>query len=289
MVTIVAGVPLLSLVAVAVPIVGWLLLWGVIRLWQSAPEILAMVACVSVGMGLTAAFAVAGTTHMHPIESLWMVPMGLLALSVLGSFVAAPTWAAAVYAYQSMRLWKSQGGRLQLRLWQVLTVFTWLAAYLAAWRAAVVLMLQAYARLPTEPPGDCYIATAAARGHGRFVGSREVVCHDGSTRRVNPQLAYFKCGELVLKATVPRLHETIRRVYDMLGPRVARLLIHPLVADIAYLALKPLEWLTRVALAVLVGDTSPVAQEMYTGGLVTMRGSAPGTSVRGTRGSRPSS
>jgi hypothetical protein len=153
----------------------------------------------------------------------------------------------------------------------VLIVFTWIAAYLAAWRAAVVLMLQAYAKLPTEPPGDCYIATAAAGGHGRLVGSRRVLCRNGSTRRVNLQLAYFKCGELVFQAMLPGLHQIVRRVYDTLGPYLARLLVHPVVADAAYLALKPLEWLTRAVLTVLIGDISSIAQRMYGGGPVMKR------------------
>jgi hypothetical protein len=260
--TIALGIPLFSLVAVALPVVAWFLLCGAIRLWQSAPEILVMVACISVGLGLVATVVVAAATDMS-LDMLLMMPFGLFFLLILGSFAAAPTWAAAVYTMQSIWLWRLRRGRFQLRLWQALAIFTWIAAYLAAWRAAVVLMLQAYAELPTEPPGDCYIATAAARGHGRIVGSREVVCRDGSIRRVNLQLAYFKCGELALQATAPQLHGILRSVYDALGPRVARLLVHPLIADAAYLALKPLEWPTRAVLAVLVGDVLPIARKMY--------------------------
>lgn len=35
----------------------------------------------------------------------------------------------------------------------------------------------------------------------------------------------------------------MRRVYDYIGPRLARRLVHPLLADAAYLLLKPFEWL----------------------------------------------
>jgi hypothetical protein len=124
-------------------------------------------------------------------------------------------------------------------------------------------MWEAYARLPVEQPEDCYIATAAARGHQRFVGAWEIVCRDGSIRRVNLQLAYFKCAELAVKATAPQLHRTIRGVYDTMGPKLANRLAHPVAADLAYLGLKPLEWLTRLALACLVGNMSSIARKMY--------------------------
>jgi len=252
------GIPLASLVAIGVPMVGWFLLWIVIRLWQRSPSRIEFMLITGFITGIVVAVCVAGATHTSPSSLLFAIPV----LLILGSLASAPSWAAAVYACQSVRLWRQQPGRLQLRLRQVLIVFTWIAAYLAAWRAAVVLMLQAYTQLPTEPPDNCYIATAAARGHGRFVGSHRVLCRDGSTRRVNMQLAYFKCGEIALQATLPGFHRAIRHAYDTLGPRLARWLVHPLAADAVYLALKPLEWLTRAALAVLIGDTS-IAQQMY--------------------------
>jgi hypothetical protein len=263
---IVLGIPMLSLVAVAVPTVGWLLVWVVVRLWQRYPRVVLQLLLASVLFGMVMIVAVCifdatgRTLGDVPVSAVVFGPVFLL---IIGSLASAPTWAAAVYAYQSVRLLKLRASQLQVKLWQFLAIFTWIAAYLAAWRAAIMLMLEAYAQLPVEPPDDCYIATAAARGHRRVVGSREIVRRDGSIRRVNLQLAYFKCGELALQATVPQLHWTVRRVYDTLGPHLGRLIVHPAVADLAYLALKPLEWLTRLALVSLLGDVSPTVRKMY--------------------------
>ncbi len=261
----VLGIPLLSLVAVAVPVVGWLLLWIIVRLSQRHPQathpLLAAVAffvmVMAVAVGISNAWGGQLGKLLGPIV---FAPLGLL---LVGPLVSAPTWAAAVYAYQYARLLRLNGDRFQLKLWQFFVVFSWIAAYFATWRAAILLALEAYAQLPVEPPDRCYIATAASRGHPRLVGSREVACRDGTTRRVNLQLAYFKCGELVLKAVTPRLHRAIRRIYDAVGPRLARLLLHKAAADVAYLALKPLEWATRCFLRVFVGAPESLAQKMY--------------------------
>jgi hypothetical protein len=259
------GIPFLSLVAVAVPVVVWLLLWIMIHLWQRHPQTMGLLvaAVVFLVIGMAIAVGISDARGGELGELLGPVMFAPLGLLMVGPLVSAPTWAAAVYAYQSVRLARLKGGRFQVKLWQFLVVFSWIAAYFAAWRAAIALALEAYAQLPVEPPDNCYIATAAARGHPRFVGSREVECRDGSTRRVNLQLAYFKCGEVILKAVTPRLHLAIRRIYDAVGPRLSRLLLHKAAADIAYLALKPLEWATRILLRVVVCDPESLARRIY--------------------------
>jgi hypothetical protein len=259
------GIPLLSLVSVAVPAVGWLLLWIIVRLWQRHPRAMGLLlaAAVLLLMGMTLAVGISDAMGGDLGELLGPIVLAPFGLLIFGSLISAPTWAAAVYAYQSVRLLTLKGSRLQIKLWQFLAVFFWIAAYLAAWRAAILLALEAYAQLPVEPPDDCYIATAAARGHPRFVGSHEVACRDGSTRRVNLQLAYFKCGELVLRVVAPRFHRAIRRIYDAMGPLLSRLLLHKVAADITYLAFKPLEWTTRLFLRAAVGDLEPLARRMY--------------------------
>jgi hypothetical protein len=128
-------------------------------------------------------------------------------------------------------------------------VMTWLAAYFAAWRFAVHSAVKAYAALPVDPPNHaCYIATAAAAGHPRLVRSYEIVTASGEMRRINSQLATLKCGELALRQSLPRVHHVLRRIYDRVGPPLARRIRNPWLADIAYLTLKPLEWMTRVFL-----------------------------------------
>ena len=153
--------------------------------------------------------------------------------------------------------------RLRFSLARLLGVVTWLAAYLGAWRTSVLLMLQEYAKLPTTPPEDCYVSTAAARGHRRLVGAEEYAAPTGKAYRVNNQMRYLKAAELLLAALSPPAHRTCRRVYDRIGPVLAGMLIHPLLADAAYLSLKPAEWLCRAALALLLPDRGQSFRDLY--------------------------
>ena len=126
-----------------------------------------------------------------------------------------------------------------------------------------LVMLQEYAKLPKTPPGNCYICTAAARGHRRLVRSEERLLPGGTVRRVNDQTRYFKAAELLLAAVSPGGHRLCRRIYDCLGPRLAALLIHPVVADVAYLSLKPLEWAVRAGLALLLPECHASIKRLY--------------------------
>ena len=98
-----------------------------------------------------------------------------------------------------------------------------------------------YAALPPSE-GDCFVATAASRGHRALMGEGA-----GTLTR---QLRAFKAGELALEAARPAWHRALRRVYDRCGPAVARRLTGPWRADLAYLLLAPAAALVRLALAV---------------------------------------
>ncbi len=61
------------------------------------------------------------------------------------------------------------------------------------WNKALELSLDAYLMLSTTPPSvDCYIATAAAKGHSAFVGSEQIMLADGNELLVNSQLRLGK-------------------------------------------------------------------------------------------------
>ena len=124
------------------------------------------------------------------------------------------------------------------------------SATLVGWAAAVRSAVTEVLLLPPPPPGNCYVATAAARGHRWLVRGRDVPC-EGGLRRTTPQLVTLKRGELVLAALTPRLHRAIRRVYDRVGPPIARRITTPWRADLAYLTLAPAACLTGLVLAVL--------------------------------------
>ena len=121
--------------------------------------------------------------------------------------------------------------------------FGWLASFIAAWAKSYTAAVTAYYQLPTTNP-SCYIATAAAQGHPTIVRSWPAY-----GRRINHQLAMLKAGERALADRTPRLHRALRTVYDTVGPPMARQMKFRLIADIAYVSLKPLEWLTAAMLA----------------------------------------
>ena len=112
-------------------------------------------------------------------------------------------WATMTYVLMSVYVWRQHAThRLHFGLLPVLGCVGWLAAYLAAWRAAVQMALVEYAQLPTERPG-CYICTAAARGHNWLVRHWSVPLSAGGRLLVNRQMQWLKAGEIALRA-VPR-------------------------------------------------------------------------------------
>ncbi|HUW58295.1 MAG TPA: DUF6688 family protein [Planctomycetota bacterium] len=182
-----------------------------------------------------------------------------LYIAVLGS---APFW--ALTAYLVVMLWTRKrvpAAPMRASL-TALVAGTWLAGYAVAWWYAVVRMFEAYAALPTSRPG-CYVATAAARGHPKFVKSQPVVLDDGTVLHVNAQMRTLKGAELVLRAASPRVHRACRRVYDTLGPALALRLRHPFLADAAYLTLKPVEWLAWAVLRLLIPGRGDLVAHLY--------------------------
>jgi hypothetical protein len=175
---------------------------------------------------------------------------------VLGLVIAGPFWSLLI-AIQAF-LWLVQRGDSGTLLPRGLGVGAWLAGYVAAWRYDILKMYEMYAELPLVPP-DCYLATAAAHGHPRFVGSWRIQLANGEFMRANRQLQIFKYAELAVKAVAPRLHAILRALYDAIGQRLARRIQHPLLADVAYLLLKPFEWTARLILRRLVPEIASIS------------------------------
>ena len=119
----------------------------------------------------------------------------------------------------------------------------WLSALAATVYAKIIMAQEIYAALPDVQPEDCFIVTAAARGNSRFVGSAP---NPATGRMENAQLARMRTLEHYLIAEHPAAHRLLRKVYNRLGPAVARRIRRPLVADLAYVILKPLELLAVV-------------------------------------------
>ena len=163
----------------------------------------------------------------------------LLLWPVYAAFAGSPAMLALCCATVLRRIGREHGRALRgggfgpsvtaataFPLWVLLSVHRGLADYAAL--------------SPSE--GDCFVATAASRGHSELVGERS-----GSLTR---QLATFKAGELALRAMRPAWHRALRRVYDRHGPAAARGLTGPWRADLAHVLLAPAAALVRLVLAV---------------------------------------
>jgi hypothetical protein len=188
---------------------------------------------------------------------------GFPAVAFALALVCATPWAVAAYGYMAFSVFRhNRGDRFQFTLRQLLGVTTWLAAYMGCWRLSVILMLREYATLPTEAP-DCYVCTAASRGHRWLVRAEEHFGTSGEVHRVNDQMRRLKCAELVLKQSAPSVHRACRAIYDRVGPPMAATLVHPLLADVAYLSLKPAEWAARAGLALILPGHGELTGNLY--------------------------
>ncbi len=174
--------------------------------------------------------------------------------------LVAPFWSFLLSAQTAIWLVKNHESKLTLS--RGLGIITWLAAYVGALRFNIMKMYELYAALPPQPP-NCYIATAAAQGHPRIVGSQPVRLVNGNFMRVNPQLQRLKSVELALMAVAPTLHALIRKVYDVIGKRLAAHIKNSLLADIAFLILVPVEWISFLALKLVIPEIESISRKMY--------------------------
>ena len=113
----------------------------------------------------------------------------------------------------------------------------WSSGITATLFAKYYAALAHYSSLPESPP-SCFIVTAAARGHGRFVGSRPAA-RTGLLE--NPQLCRMRALERRLQTRHPAFHRALRAGYNVVGPLVASRIRSPWSADAVYVLLKPLE------------------------------------------------
>jgi hypothetical protein len=122
-------------------------------------------------------------------------------------------------------------------------------ASLPFWIASLLWSRRIYGGLPQEYHG-CFVVTAACQGHRTVVGPLVLTQHDGHEQSATHQLITLWRFEDLWKRKAPQSHTLARSVYNRIGPLVAGLIRGPVVADIAYLAIKPIEIVARVALRV---------------------------------------
>ena len=206
----------------------------------------------------SALFAKNGSTDSPPSRGtiaariVFVVILIAIVTGGAGIFVVAPMllgtcWCMGIYSYTSALVW-SENRSKQFGLVWFLGTISWVGVYFAALRNSIQLAILEYQKLPTEPPPTCYICTAAANGHRRFVGR---FTDSSVSFPANRQLQRIKCGEFAVRAISPTVHRRLRLIYDRIGPPAARLLRHPLAADAAYVLLKPIEITVLLVLTLL--------------------------------------
>jgi hypothetical protein len=239
----------LSAVAVAVPWVACLLVVLAFRWLGRATEKSQSLLTVVLVIALGLAFIV--------------LIISLPYLAVLSLLCSTP-WAVAAYASAAIWLVRHRGAPyFRYTLAQLLVAVTALAANFAAWRTAYQIMLAKYAELPTVQPHDCFVCSTAARGHASVVRSTLYCRTGGEFVAINDQLRALKAFELLILAISPAAHRALRQVYNRVGPRLAAALRHPLAADTAYFALKPIEWFARIVLRLVLGKRTALIARLY--------------------------
>jgi hypothetical protein len=109
------------------------------------------------------------------------------------------------------------------------------------WIASALWSKSIYSSLPDKAPDTCFIVTAACRGHGKLVGPFFDVEHCGRRVQANKQLITFWKLETSWRENAPFSHKYFRRAYNRLGPCAAATIRSPWLADLAFIALIPIE------------------------------------------------
>ncbi len=115
---------------------------------------------------------------------------------------------------------------------------------LSLFGGALVWSHRVYTELPDEPP-DCFVVTAASRGHTALVGPLEPVWRGGRLRAANAQLRELWAFEDRWAARWPRSHRAVRAVYAVVGPWVAARARSRWAADLLFVVLWPVQVVVR--------------------------------------------
>lgn len=127
---------------------------------------------------------------------------------------------------------------------QLLPTASWLLGLSATYIWKIYEAKRLFRELPAEPPG-CFIVTAAGKGHKELVGSFYSPAYNKVMTR---QLIIFYQFEFYLMEHFPRFHKGLRKVYNHIGPKIAKRIRTQWIADAVYLLLKPLEYMILLIL-----------------------------------------
>ena len=214
------------------------------------------------GVGVLYLISVVISISVSSSDPLMTPALSACSMALFVTLTSAPCWCLAVYFRLSRELYQARDAQDRHRLVMLGLGASWLITWAVTWREGLRQLLLRYAELPTEPP-DCFLATAASRGHPWLVGARPARAGGGQTFPATPQLRRFKAAELLLAGLAPEIHRRLRRAYDVVGRRLARRLNHPLAADLAWLALKPIELGAALILMLATRDSEHAIQRIW--------------------------
>jgi hypothetical protein len=157
----------------------------------------------------------------------------------LDLFLLVPFYVAVWYSVLARQLIKASPYGARNYVWT-------LVGSLPLWLASLWWSYRSYQALPEE--SGCFVVTAAGRGHEPFVGPFQEITRHGRKLRANQQLLTFWRLEALWQCRASRSHAGFRRVYNRVGPVLARRINSPWRADAVCAALKPLEWAARLVL-----------------------------------------
>lgn len=161
-----------------------------------------------------------------------------------GFLLAVPGYTAVWYVIRSVQLFTAAD----------ISFFSYLVTLiceLPLWLASGIWSWKIFQGLPDKASDGCFVVTAASRGHANFVGPLVEVEHRGRKEFANSQLTTLRRFESLWQKRTPRSHAIFRRGYNRFGPVAAAKINSPIAADVAYVALKPVEFAARLALIVL--------------------------------------
>ena len=182
-----------------------------------------------------------GVVHGALIAVVCLV-QGVCTLDVHEAYwvLAIPAYVALWYGVEACSIVTSSCFDARTYLYSFLGV-------LPAWLGSLVYSFHLYEDLPEQSP-DCFVVTAAMRGHPALVRPHFLRLESGRELTVTRQLLTLRQFEDMWATQWPQSHRHFRTLYNLYGPQIARRIRNPWVADVVYLAIKPLEWSAGIVL-----------------------------------------
>jgi len=225
---------------------GWIDCFMTGKLALLPPAIFATIALYAVEAfrvkNRTAVWIIAGLCSGAIISIVCLV-YGLIFIPYDGGkiFMLVPAYIAVWYFLRTRQLAKERSSAEEIIWYSVL-------GNLPFWLGSLFWSQSTYSSLP-QSVGDCFVVTAASRGHPNVVGPHFLITHKSRLVSANDQLLTLWQFEDLWRQLEPRSHRQFRSLYNRVGPVVSSQIQSPWLADIAYLALKPVEVAAKIILA----------------------------------------